>query len=153
MKKFPIFLAFFISVSSYAIKDTSESHQANNDNKTTVSTGQYITGGLVGSFLGFGIGHAIQGRYLEKGYIFTLGETVIPLIMAPVLYNLTTTKAQRDKCVDMCGFGSFITVALGFRVWEIFSLWGGARPIDKDSSEAILFFDYKEPKLSLVLTF
>ena len=41
-----------------------------------ISEGQHIGGGLISLFFGWGIGQAIQGRWSEKGYIFTLGEGV-----------------------------------------------------------------------------
>ena len=33
----------------------------------TISTGKYVGGGVASIFLGWGIGHAIQGRYAERG--------------------------------------------------------------------------------------
>ena len=42
--------------------------------KDLVSNARYYGGAIPGSILGFGIGHAIQGRYKEKGWIFTLLE-------------------------------------------------------------------------------
>jgi hypothetical protein len=34
----------------------------------------FVLGGLVGTGIGLGSGHLIQGRFLDKGYIFTIGE-------------------------------------------------------------------------------
>ncbi len=42
--------------------------------KGEISEGQHIGGGAVALFFGFGIGQAVQGRYSETGWIFTLGE-------------------------------------------------------------------------------
>lgn len=40
-----------------------------------VSTPRYIIGGILGTYpIGFGIGHAIQGRYSDRGWIFTATE-------------------------------------------------------------------------------
>ena len=39
-----------------------------------ISDGQWIGGGLVNVLFGFGVGQAIQGRWGEKGWIFTLGQ-------------------------------------------------------------------------------
>src|SRR5262245_39925319 len=41
-----------------------------------LSTPRYVAGGLVGSFYGFGIGHAIQGRWLEGGWKYTAGDAL-----------------------------------------------------------------------------
>ena len=44
---------------------------------TEISKNRYITGGVLGTALGFGIGHAVQGRWLsDKGWIFTSAELV-----------------------------------------------------------------------------
>ena len=38
-----------------------------------ISKETYVSGGLT-AIVGFGLGHAILGRYKEKGWIFTLSE-------------------------------------------------------------------------------
>lgn len=38
----------------------------------TISNQDYIGGGLASLFIGFGAGHAIQGRYVESGWVFTV---------------------------------------------------------------------------------
>ena len=47
-----------------------------------VSETNYYLGGVLGVLPGFGIGHAVQGRWKDKGWIFTAGEltTAIGLI-------------------------------------------------------------------------
>src|SRR5687767_4797890 len=42
--------------------------------KVPVPTGKYITGGILASTVGFGIGHGVQGRYGDKGWIYTATE-------------------------------------------------------------------------------
>lgn len=42
----------------------------------SMSYGQYIGGGVASIIPGFGLGHAIQGRYMEWGWIFTVLEPV-----------------------------------------------------------------------------
>jgi hypothetical protein len=39
-----------------------------------ISDGEWIGGGFANIFFGFGIGQAIQGRWSERGWIFTLGQ-------------------------------------------------------------------------------
>lgn len=40
-----------------------------------ISTVSYVVGGVLGTYpVGLGIGHAIQGRWSQKGWIFTAGE-------------------------------------------------------------------------------
>ena len=83
----------------------------------------YVIGAILGTYpLGFGIGHAIQGRYKEMGYIFTIGE----------LGSLGVMMAGGVQCVgkwsggDSCD-GTLLTLGavgfLGFKVWEIIDLW------------------------------
>src|SRR5215211_7901978 len=42
--------------------------------KGYITPGKYVGGGITATALGWGIGHAIQGRWLDRGWIFTLGE-------------------------------------------------------------------------------
>lgn len=94
-----------------------------------ISDTQYILGGVLGTYpLGFGIGHAIQGRYSDKGWIFTVGE----------LGSLAVLMAGFGDCVsrswsDSSGCnGGLITLGafgfLGFRIWEIVDVW--ATPLE-----------------------
>lgn len=87
-----------------------------------ISDGEQIGGGLVALMFGFGLGQAVQGRWGDKGWIFTLGEGVS---IAAMFYGLI----QAVDCVDGSGRscngdqGAGIAVAgiLGFtvfRVWE-----------------------------------
>src|SRR5690606_6489502 len=39
-----------------------------------ISQGQHVGGGLAAMFIGFGVGQAVQGRWSDKGWIFTIGE-------------------------------------------------------------------------------
>lgn len=91
-----------------------------------ISTARYITGGILGTYpIGFGLGHAIQGRWSEDGWFFTAGELgSVSLVVAGIL-----------GCVDQAFDGSncsnlesafIITGAvgfIGFRIWEIADVW------------------------------
>ncbi|MCA9519508.1 MAG: hypothetical protein KC609_00980 [Myxococcales bacterium] len=44
--------------------------------KVSISQFQFVGGGLLGTLVGFGLGHAVQNRWTRTGWIFTLGETV-----------------------------------------------------------------------------
>jgi hypothetical protein len=41
-----------------------------------ISDEAHVGGGIAAIFVGFGVGQAIQGRWTETGWIYTLGETV-----------------------------------------------------------------------------
>ena len=45
----------------------------------TIPQDQYFAGGAASFVLGFGIGHAIQGRWKERGWIFTATEIALVL--------------------------------------------------------------------------
>ena len=93
-----------------------------------ISTGRYVAGGILGTYpIGFGIGHAIQGRWSEQGWIFTAGELGS---VAMLLGGLSSClKGDADDFFDDCSGGenALITVGLigfiGFRIWEIVDVW------------------------------
>ncbi len=84
-----------------------------------MSNFSYYSGGIAGTYLGFGIGHSIQGRYAEKGWIFSLGEGISII----TFFNGALTCAFEDQpCTNdalTIGTAGFIA----FRVWEIVDLW------------------------------
>lgn len=85
-----------------------------------IDTGQFIVGGIVGTFFApFGIGQALQGRYSERGWIFTLGEGAsIGLLIAGAI-NLDESDAANAM------FVGGILGLVGFRIWEVVDLWVG----------------------------
>lgn len=84
-----------------------------------IDPGIYVAGGLVGTFLApFGIGQAIQGRWSDRGWVFTLGETAS--------VGLIITGAIRLDQTDNGGvLVAGILGLVGFRIWEIVDLWVG----------------------------
>lgn len=81
----------------------------------------YIGGALIGTFLApFGIGQAVQGRWSDRGWIFTVGEAAsIGVIIAGI--------SRFDSSTDD-GEGLLIAGVLGlvgFRIWEMVDLWVG----------------------------
>jgi hypothetical protein len=69
-----------------------------------ISDFRRVTGSLLAVVPGFGLGHAVQGRYQYKGMIFTLTE----LGSIAVLYGPTGDG----------GLGIGLISLLGFKVWE-----------------------------------
>jgi hypothetical protein len=45
-------------------------------NRGEISSAEHIGGGIAGAVIGLGIGQALQGRWAERGWLFTLGEGV-----------------------------------------------------------------------------
>ncbi len=78
---------------------------------------QINLGGVLGTYpLGLGIGHAIQGRYLSKGYIFTIGElasvAVITAGLSDCTIDLFTDNSTCNSGLISLGFGALF----GFRI-------------------------------------
>lgn len=88
-----------------------------------ISDGQYVAGGVVGTFLGFGIGQAIEGRYGDTGWIFTVGELGSTVLLVAGAVNCLSS-VQGNTCTN--GGGEVVLGylgILGFRIWEIVDVW------------------------------
>lgn len=124
--------------------------------RVPVETGRYITGGVLASAVGFGIGHGIQGRYAEKGWIFTATEAAgVAMVVAGVASCDDERQAdgsKKWKCDNdgliLAGFGVWI----GFHVWEIVDAWTGATPVDSNV-KAFIIPNPKSPGLGLAYSF
>lgn len=96
-----------------------------------ISDGEMI-GGIAANFLfGFGIGQAVQGRWSEKGWIFTLGEgasiglMIYGLVRAieetdvatgdPRPLRVATANADAGATMALVGLVGY----LGFHVWSL----------------------------------
>ncbi len=86
-----------------------------------ISKGRYAFGGLVGSVVGFGVGHAIHRHYTDFGWVFTLGEGVGALVFlsTPLLYMFTVLEFETVFGIEMGG----IVLWGGFKIWEIVDVW------------------------------
>ena len=105
-----------------------------------ISAGAYVAGGLLGTWMGFGVGHAVQGRYDEAGLIFSFGQAAgLGMLMVGVI-NLSTS----SRCFSDPASGGFtcetnrsdenlwtgLAISGGvlyglLRIWEIADLWSG----------------------------
>ena len=103
-----------------------------NDYNPPVSKDRYIGGGVVGTLVGFGIGHGINGTYKKMGWVFTAGELLsLIAIYAGTLDSLVDSVAgQAPKVSNTLVFG--IYSLLGFRLWEIFDVWW--RPVQMNKA-------------------
>lgn len=86
---------------------------------------QRIMGPTVAFTVGFGLGHVVEGRWLEKGWIFTAGETAgVALWMGGYMMDMSC-----DKHCELVGpmiiTGMIGTLAL--RIWESVDAVNGAR--------------------------
>lgn len=92
-----------------------------------LSTSRYVVGGILATYpLGLGIGHAVQGRYTEKGWIFTVGELASLTVLMAGFGDCAMSSAGADSS-DCSKQGGLIFVGamsyLGFRVWEAVDAW------------------------------
>ena len=64
----------------------------------TISQGRYIGGGVASIFLGFGIGHAIQGRWKERGWIHTTTQSIalIAVVTSLIIMNKDIEKKIQE---------------------------------------------------------
>jgi hypothetical protein len=93
-----------------------------------ISDGQHI-GGVAGNlFFGFGLGQAIQGRWGDTGWIFTLGEiAAITAVVVGATRNLDCA-FDEPSCDEDEGVGLIVAGMVGlvvFRVWSVVDAFAG----------------------------
>ncbi len=100
----------------------------------TYGTGEIVGGGLLGTLVGFGTGHAAQGRWRDTGWIYTAGESASFLVLAGGAAACSGGRDDDDDDEDLRVFsdsaGCVVIVAavtLGtfavFRIAEIVDVW------------------------------
>ncbi len=97
-----------------------------------MSNGRYVISGIIGFYPGFGIGHAIQGRYSERGYIFTIGEVGSVFLMSIGLADCLTSAYPYNGSYS-CHSGLVTAGAVGFfgfKIWELIDVW--AVPLEQN---------------------
>lgn len=95
-----------------------------------ISDGAHVGGALLSIFIGFGSGQAVQGRWGDTGWIFTLGEIgALALIIYGAEQAASNDCFYDDPGCDEDAGGLPITVGLiGYlvlHVWEIVDAIGG----------------------------
>ena len=86
----------------------------------TISQGRYIGGGVASIFLAFGIGHAIQGRWKERGWIHTAVQSGAFVTYIGSLMFMETFYKNNSLLGVL--FGGYI-VLVGIKVWEMVDVW------------------------------
>ncbi len=125
-------------------------------NRVPVSNSTYITGGIIASTVGFGIGHAIHGRWYETGWVFTVAEGA-GLLMLNAASSSCSKKADVNGVEKTeCSNGGLaiigLSVFVGFHVWEIVDAWTGAIPID-EGPKAFLIPNPQAPGFGIAWNF
>ena len=93
-----------------------------------ISNGRYIAGGIVGTAVGFGIGHAVQGSYGEIGWVFTAGEVAgLSMMIAGLSLGISRPRDGNDerqlKAIDKTLIFTGLATQLGFHIWEVVDVW------------------------------
>ena len=136
LKKIVLVLCLTMSFLSFSMEMVSST------NSTEISKANYYTGGVLGVLPGFGIGHAVQGRWMEKGWIFTAGEVVSAAGLVYFALNLFNTLPTAKEIVDNYSENSesskaisastitsgalalvFLTLFLSFKAVETVDVW------------------------------
>lgn len=114
-------VALYSYPQSFAMENESqEDNISQTSQQKTIENKIYIGGGIVGSLIGFGIGHHIQGRFLEGGWIFTVLDIGL-IIGGGALGNwignpLTNVDARNFLYI-------LLTLGIGLRVWQAIDAW------------------------------
>lgn len=89
-----------------------------------ISDAQHAGGVIAAVFAGFGIGQAIEGRWSEKGYIFTVGEGITSSIFIYGFFETVMYCIGNETNNKGCSRGPELMIAgaLGdavFRIWGV----------------------------------
>jgi len=163
MKIFKLLLAacMMLSMSLMAHADElpsdAKTNSSTSSDRVPVSTGKYITGGVLGTTLGFGIGHGVQGRWHDRGWIFTTAESIgTAALIAGLASCKKTTDVNGNDTTDCSDTGAIVAgygVLLGFHIWEIVDVWTGATPVEDNSPKAFLIPNPKAPGIGVAWSF
>ena len=161
---FAIFLSFEAFAGSELIYDAQKKNlELTEKDKSTleigeISTARYVTGGILGTYpIGFGVGHAIQNRWSDKGYIFTWGElgSLGAVVVGAVgCMNRVAEDAADDDDDDewsCSGLDTALIVGgaigfIGFRIWEIVDVWAAPPSHNKKYKELKKYIETTEAK-------
>ena len=88
-----------------------------------ITDAQHYGGGLASSFVGFGLGQAIQGRWRERGWIFGIGESVGLLGVILGVFQPPPDGCAETDLSDHCTQISKLS-DIGFFVMMGFHIWG-----------------------------
>ena len=138
MKKTFTTLAATLFMSSFLLGSTTL-------NAKPIPEARYVGGGIAGIFVPFGIGHAIQGRYREMGWIFTVSELAAVGLVIGGGVSLFANGLNREKfkkgdfkisdfALGFTLIGVGAVTYFGFRVWEMIDLWATPEVILADAA-------------------
>lgn len=94
-----------------------------------ISNDTQLVSGLVGTFVGFGLGQAVQHRYWPTGALITVGEAASLGVLIAGAANCTNNSTLfNSPNGSLCGKSDGLITAgalgyLAFRIWEILDVW------------------------------
>ena len=88
-----------------------------------ISTTRYVAGGVIGSYIGLGIGHGIVGKYSESGWRFTTGQLVSASLIVAGLSECVGSWVKDEDCSGNTALVLGVYGYIGFRLWEIYDIW------------------------------
>jgi hypothetical protein len=94
-----------------------------------ISNDTQLVSGLVGTFVGFGLGQAIQHRYWPTGALITVGEAASFGVLIAGLANCANNSTLfQNTNGTLCGKSDGLITAgalgyLAFRIWEVLDVW------------------------------
>lgn len=90
-----------------------------------IDQGRHLAGGAVAFFFGYGTGHMVQGRWAERGWMFTLGEGLSTAVAVYGLFQFVNAFAcEPNSSCDAEARGGFglmlagMVAGAGFRIWQ-----------------------------------
>lgn len=141
MRIFIVFLVSLFCVSlltkiSLAQADVVDTSARDINSVTEISKSRYVTGGVLGTIFGFGIGHGVQGRWSsDKGWMFTSAQLVAFVglyfddspsnegVIGCALGDIHHCKSRPDGATYGTISDGLALLYLGTRIWEIASVW------------------------------
>ncbi len=125
--------------------------------KGEISDGQHVGGAVVSLFFGFGIGQAVQGRYGETGWIFTIGEIASITALFVGLGQAFDDCFEGDNtCNDNQGETLMIGGLVGllvFRVWEVVDAFSGPPKHNRKVRELRMRLGMPQPMFTKVVPY
>ena len=93
----------------------------------TIANARYIAGGVTSIMPGLGVGHAVQGRYMEKGWIFTLGQLgFLWGLWYFFVSGLDDDSGDTKKAMSIgerMTMTAFMFGLVGMKIWEMADAW------------------------------
>jgi len=121
-----LLICFFLLASMLAYSTPAQKVHALPKDAVPLSDARYLIGGIMGSTVGFGLGHAIQRRYLPMGLIYSLveGVALFGFMSASIASNKigVDSRGRHDFDLGLLGAVCLGTYA-GFHIWEGIAVW------------------------------